>query len=92
MRRLRETMALAVHVVRLWRAGQFRFRLETFGVYYPSLPNQAPWWRVNPTTIRLLLAQMSTYVAWLSELQRIKGHCTESRKELDFLLTGADES
>jgi len=56
---------------RIWRSGQLRFRLETFGLYYPEPPYTAPWWRIRPRNAGLLLRQMPAYVRWLDSLNHL---------------------
>ena len=46
-----------------------RWRLETFGLYMPSLPETRPWWRVNARALRALLRQLPGYAHWLGEMQ-----------------------
>jgi hypothetical protein len=49
-----------------------RWRLETFGLYMPSLPEARPWWRVNLRAARALLRQMPGYMRWLAEMQALR--------------------
>ena len=53
----------------LLRAGVLRWRLETFGLYMPSLPEQRPWWRVNGRMALALLRQRGRYAHWLSDMR-----------------------
>lgn len=69
---LRCLLTLTRHFYRLWRAGQLRFRLETFGLYYPALPYQASPWRPSPRGIILLLRQMPSYARWVGEMEVIE--------------------
>lgn len=69
MSRLRPLMALSRHTCTLWRTGQLRFRLETFGLYYPAPPYTAPWWKARPRNALLLLRQMPAYARWLVEME-----------------------
>ena len=46
-----------------------RWRLETFGLYMPSLPEARPWWRMNVRALRALLGQLPGYARWLGEMQ-----------------------
>lgn len=62
---------LARHVVRLARAGQLRFRAETFGLYYPSPQYAAAWWRVSPRTLVMLARRGGKYGRWLGEMENI---------------------
>ena len=49
-----------------------RWRLETFGLYMPSLPETRPWWRVNARALRALLRQFPGYIRWLAEMERLR--------------------
>ncbi|MAG36143.1 MAG: hypothetical protein CL878_07860 [Dehalococcoidia bacterium] len=52
----------------LWwfRDGQYRrWRLETFGIYAPSLPHERPWWQVNPAALLALVRQFPFYLGWV---------------------------
>lgn len=69
MREARAWITLLRHGLLLWRTGQLRTRLETFGVYYPALPYTAPWWKVSPEATRLLLSRMRTYAHWLVQMR-----------------------
>lgn len=62
---------LARHVVRLARAGQLRFRAETFGLYYPSPQYAAAWWRVSPRGLVMLARRAGAYARWLNEMETI---------------------
>src|ERR1019366_2327525 len=53
----------------LLRGGVLRWRLETFGLYMPSFPEQRPWWRVNGRMALALLRQRHRYAGWLSEMR-----------------------
>ncbi len=46
-----------------------RWRLETFGLYMPSLPESRPWWRVNAVALRALVGQLPGYARWLGEIE-----------------------
>lgn len=59
------------HLIQLARCGQIRFRLETFGVYYPAPQYDAPWWRVTPRSVLLLLRRGRSYALWLAEMDRM---------------------
>jgi hypothetical protein len=72
MRRVRTAGLLLMHLYRLWRGGQLRFRLETYGVYYPSLPYAAPWWRVSLRSVALLIRQLPSYAAWIEEMETLR--------------------
>ena len=64
--------SLVTHLYRVWRAGQLRVRLEAFGLYYPQLPYQAPWWRVSPRSAILLARQLGSYARWVVEMERLR--------------------
>ena len=49
-----------------------RWRLETFGLYMPSLPQARPWWRPSARALRALLGQLPGYVRWLVEMQVLR--------------------
>ena len=68
----RVVLTLVRHLYRVWRAGQLRFRLETFGVYYPALPYQAPWWRVSPRGVWLLTRRLLPYARWIAAMEELR--------------------
>lgn len=49
-----------------------RWRLETFGLYMPSLPEARPWWRVNRHALGALLRQLPGYMGWLAEMGALR--------------------
>lgn len=49
-----------------------RWRLETFGLYMPSLPEARPCWRVNPRALGALLRQLPGYMGWLAEMRALR--------------------
>jgi hypothetical protein len=49
-----------------------RWRLETFGLYMPSLPEARPWWRLSARALRALLGQLPGYARWLGEMQVLR--------------------
>ncbi len=49
-----------------------RWRLETFGLYMPSLPEERPWWRVNARALRALLRQLPGYARWLGQMHTLR--------------------
>jgi hypothetical protein len=49
-----------------------RWRLETFGLYMPSLPESRPWWRVNVAALGALLGQLPGYMRWLYQMQALR--------------------
>jgi len=60
----------------IWRQGALllrsrllRWRLETYGLYMPSLPQSRPWWRVNGQTLILLFHHRRAYGGWLREIE-----------------------
>ncbi len=69
---IRDAARLIRHAVHCWRAGQVRFRLETFGVYYPALPYTAPWWKAPPSNLLLLCRQGPAYLAWILEMDQVR--------------------
>jgi hypothetical protein len=81
MRVVRSTAVLARHVWRVWRAGQLRFRLETFGLYYPALPYARPWWRVSPRSVALLLRHGVTYARWVLAMEEVRRSGVEAAWE-----------
>ena len=49
-----------------------RWRLETFGLYMPSLPEARPWWRPSVRALRALWRQLPGYARWLAEMQALR--------------------
>ncbi len=74
MKRWAAPLVLARHAFRVWRGGQARFRLETFGLYYPALPYTTRWWRIKPSALALLLRQAGEYGAWILEMEDLKAN------------------
>jgi hypothetical protein len=72
MTEARVWITLMRHVALLWRTGLLRFRMETFGLYYPAPPYQAPAWRVSPRQTMLLLRRARSYGRWLVEMEDIR--------------------
>jgi hypothetical protein len=72
VREARAWLALIRHTITLARSGQLRFRLETFGVYYPELPYRAPLWRVSLPVTALLLRRSRAYAHWLLEMHELR--------------------
>lgn len=64
----------ALHLLRLWRGGQLRFRLETFGLYYPQVPGSRRWWQIVPRQVVLLAETSPRYLAWLNDMSRVSAH------------------
>jgi hypothetical protein len=60
-----------VHIWRLLRLRLLRFRLETFGLYFPSLPHSQPWWRVTPRVIPLFARRFLPYVRWTGDVRHV---------------------
>lgn len=65
-------MILIRHAWRVRQAGQVRFRLETFGLWWPALPYTAPWWRIPPRNLRLFMRQTRAYCHWVIEMERLR--------------------
>lgn len=61
----------------LLRGRLLRWRLETFGLYAPSLPQARPWWRVNGSMALLLLRRRGHYARWLAEMHALRSHGAE---------------
>ena len=72
MRALQSILCVVRHLYWVERSGQVRFRLETFGLYYPSLPYDAPWWRPNPASLLLLIRRLPSYVRWVVEMEELQ--------------------
>lgn len=72
MAEIRLWITLIRHGTLLWRSGLLRFRLETFGTYYPELPYRSPIWRLSPTYSVLLLRRARSYGRWLREMDDIR--------------------
>lgn len=72
MREARAWAALCRHTIELARTGQLRFRLETFGVYYPGLPYARRAWNFSPAYAVLLLRQSRRYAHWLLDMQDLR--------------------
>lgn len=68
----RELAALGRHAGLLWRSGLLRFRLETFGTYYPGLPYEAPRWRLSARPTLLLVRRSRSYARWLLEMDDVR--------------------
>ena len=75
--RARERLLLARHGATLFRGHLLRWRLETFGLYAPSLPEARPWWRVNGRMAVLLLHRRGHYARWLAEMRALHSHGPE---------------
>ena len=73
-REARVWFSLLRNAALLWRTGLLRFRLETFGTYFPALPYAAPSWKVSPRCVALLASQSRAYGRWLIELDAIRRH------------------
>lgn len=70
--RLRRLALLTGHGSMLLTGGVLRWRLETFGLYMPSLPHSRPWWRVNGRMLWTLVRRRRRYAAWLEELRALR--------------------
>jgi hypothetical protein len=57
----------------LLRGRLLRWRLETYGLYMPSLPNARPWWRPNYRTFLTLVRHRQAYGRWLGEMHALRG-------------------
>lgn len=71
-RQLLAAIRLVRHAYGVVRGGQLRFRLETFGLYYPALPYTADWWRFPGCNLLLMLRQSKRYSAWVIEMEEIR--------------------
>jgi hypothetical protein len=71
---IRLWIALLRHGLLLWRSGLLRFRLETFGLYYPELPYRSPAWRISLVYCVLLLRRAHSYGRWLLEMEDTRRH------------------
>ncbi len=49
-----------------------RWRLETFGLYMPSLPETRPWWRVNRRAFAAFVSQLPRYARWLTTMRALR--------------------
>ncbi|HVC80934.1 MAG TPA: hypothetical protein VNL35_10610 [Chloroflexota bacterium] len=56
----------------LLRYRLLRWRLETYGLYMPSLPHSRPWWRVNGRALAGLLRHRRAYAGWLREMTAVR--------------------
>ena len=72
MSEIRLSVALSRHALLLWRTGLLRFRLETFGAYFPAAPFETPMWRVSPRQTLLLLRRARAYGRWLIEMEELR--------------------
>jgi hypothetical protein len=72
MSELRIWITLVRHGLLLWRTGLLRFRLETFGTYYPALPYRSPAWRLSLAHTILLLRRARSYGRWLVEMDELR--------------------
>ena len=71
--RLRAALGeLVIHGIALVRSGQLRFRLETFGLWYPRPLYQARWWQLDPRVLGHLAGRLGCYAAWLRELNAVR--------------------
>lgn len=65
--------ALAQQGLTLLRAPHaLRWRLETFGLYMPSLPEARPWWRVNLRALHAFARQLPGYARWLADFAALR--------------------
>lgn len=63
--------SVLVHLARLVRLRLLRFRLETFGLYFPSLPHERPWWQVSLHVVPLLARRLGSYATWSGDLRHL---------------------
>jgi hypothetical protein len=63
---------LIVHLYRLWRTGQSRFRLETYGLYYPGFPYERPLWAVNPAVLVMFARHLPSYTRWVRRMEGLR--------------------
>jgi hypothetical protein len=85
MNELRLWVTLTRHTFLLWRTGLLRFRLETFGAYYPSPPYTVPAWRMSPRQSLLLLQRARMYARWLVEMEDLRrsgGHSWWDKRDV----------
>lgn len=69
---LRNALVMVRHGILIWRTGQGRFRLETFGVFYPALPYTTSWWRTPVGNVVLLLCRIHSYGRWIVEMHALE--------------------
>jgi len=69
---VRSALALIRNGLAIIRGGQLRFRLETFGLYFPAPPYRRPLWRVSPRVALLFLRQLPAYGRWVTELRDLE--------------------
>jgi hypothetical protein len=51
-----------------------RWRLETYGLYMPSLPNARPWWRVSGPALLNLCRHGTSYAGWVADMHYLRIH------------------
>ncbi len=73
-RALCRTAVLVRHGYLLLFKGLARWRLETFGLYMPSLPSARPWWRVDGHALCQLFRQRGAYARWIWEMHELQMH------------------
>jgi hypothetical protein len=71
-RALTDLTMVASHAMRVWRSGQARFRLETFGLYYPSLPYERRAWQVDVRVLFMFLRRAPAYFRWVIEMEQLR--------------------
>jgi hypothetical protein len=76
VRALRDARLMVRHLRSLVREGQLRFRMETFGLYYPAPPYGRPWWKLSPGPVALLVRRARSYGEWVIAMEKIRseGH------------------
>ena len=65
-------VAVTRHLTRVAMAGQTRFRLETFGSYYPHLPYTRRTWQMSPRYVLLFIRRLPSYLRWVDEMEHLR--------------------
>ncbi|HZT95307.1 MAG TPA: hypothetical protein VFB34_00560 [Chloroflexota bacterium] len=65
------SLAFLRHLYRLARSGQLRFRLETYGLYYPALPGHRHPLLPSPGALVMFLRSLAGYAQWWLDMDRI---------------------
>lgn len=68
----RNNRPMVTHLATLFKAGQVRFRMEAYGLYYPSTPEKRPVWRAAPAAIPALLRSLPAYVTWVRQARQVQ--------------------
>lgn len=69
---MRWSVVLVRHARQVVRGGQLRFRLETFGLYYPAAPYRRRPWQISVRTLWLLVRQALSYAGWVRDMEEIR--------------------